>query len=37
MPMLTSTAEEIDRIVAVLVDAIDAVVTGNAVPGGAPA
>ena len=37
MPMLTSTAEEIDRIVTVLVDAIHAVAAGAAVPGGAPA
>ena len=37
MPMLTSTAEEIDRIVTVLVEAIHAVAAGTAVPGGAPA
>ena len=38
MPMLTSTAEEIDRIVAVLVEAIsDVVSSGIDAPGGAPA
>ncbi len=37
MPMLTSTAEEIDRIVTVLVAAIEAVAATAAVPGGAPA
>lgn len=38
MPMLTCTAEEIDRIVTVLIEAIDEVgTTGTDAPGGAPA